>query len=366
MGVELKRIYAKISKIKQSEYRKTYVKVSSNGAVLAINGKLEKVEGAVLNLYASQRDVIEFTKLDSTDLSKYHMIVVGSHDKKVPLADRFKKYVEEGGYLVTTGMCLENIVSDLFPEFLGFHKKVIKGGTFKGEISSPDNVLTKDTTNKKSLKYWVEEKSHPIKKISPNIKELVTSRKLEKKFGSGALVVAFNYGSGMVVHTLPHLHHPKANDSLNNANAYMLSNILDDSVTRAFPDEIKTPFDMHQMSYVNMVVLDDTSKKCNFCKSHFANYDGKVFKCGSCNTHYHEFCLNQQMAREGTCINCGKVLFFEKYKDALYDVYNRPQGVPQPQPTQRPESASSQTESKPEKTDSEPEKKEGDGPLPTE
>jgi len=107
MVVDLKKVYAKVAESKQAEKRKVFVKVSNNGAVLGINGNREKVEDVIKNLYANQRDIIDFSKLGSTDLSKYHLIVIGSHDKKAALADRLKTYTEEGGYLVTTAKCLE-------------------------------------------------------------------------------------------------------------------------------------------------------------------------------------------------------------------------------------------------------------------
>ena len=40
MGVDLKRVYAKVSENKQANKRHVYVKVSGNGAVLGINGNI--------------------------------------------------------------------------------------------------------------------------------------------------------------------------------------------------------------------------------------------------------------------------------------------------------------------------------------
>jgi hypothetical protein len=336
MVVDLKKVYAKVAESKQAEKRKVFVKVSNNGAVLGINGNREKVEDVIKNLYANQRDIIDFSKLGSTDLSKYHLIVIGSHDKKAALADRLKTYTEEGGYLVTTAKCLDTVVADLFPDLIGFDKKEIKGGAFKGEIPSLDHPFIRGATKKKSLKFWVEDRTHPIKKVKPGIDELVTSKKLKKKYGSGALIVTLNYGSGMIVHMLPKLHPSKSNENGHYLSAYILSNILDEAVTKAIPDEIRMPSDMRQMAYVNMAVIDDPTKKCIFCNSTFKNYEGKVFRCGSCGTNYHEFCLEQQLAINGTCGNCGKVMIYEKFKEALNAAAAPPYFQP-PIPPQEPE-----------------------------
>lgn len=336
MGVDLKRVYAKVAESKRTNKGKVYLKVSNNGAVLGINGSKEKVEDAVRNLYANQRDIIDFSKLASAELSKYHMILIGSHDKKPALSDRFKKYIEDGGYLVTTGRCLDTIIAGLFPDIISYDKKEIKGGAFKGEISSLEHPLIRGATKKKALKFWVEDKSHPIKKVKPVIQEIVTSKKLQKKYGSGAILISFNYGEGMIVHMLPRLHPSQSNEQLHYTSAYLLSNILDEAVNKKIPDEIRTATDARQVSYVNMVIIDDPSKKCAFCESTFKDYEGKVFRCSACNSNYHEFCLEQQLGRDGICNKCKKLMIYEKYKGAInaaaVQTYPQP---PTPPPEQR-------------------------------
>lgn len=332
MGVDLKKLYAKVAEIKQKEKRNEFVKVSTNGAILGINGNKEKIGGAVKNLYASQKDVIDFTKLGSIDLSKYHVILVGSHDKKEPLAERLKKFVEEGGILITTSKCLESIIIHQFPGELAPEKEEIKGGAFKGEFSSLEHPMIKGATNKKVLKFWIEDKSHPIKKVGLKIDEIAASKKLEKKHGAGTLIVAFPFGEGTIVHMISKLHPKDANEAAHFLSAFMLSNILDAAVSKALPDEVRRASDVGQMAYVNPVVLKDTSKNCAFCGSTFKEFEGQVLRCGGCGENYHEFCLEQQLGRDGTCTNCGRLLIFEKYKDTLF-------GVPQlqaPPPAQHP------------------------------
>lgn len=336
MGVDLKKIYAKVAKAKQVNKRKAFIKVSNNGAVLGINGSLEKIEDAVKSLYANQQDITDFTKLGSIDLSKYHLILVGSHAKKPPLAVRLKKYVQEGGYLVTTGKCLDTIIADLFPDTIIYDKKEIKGGAFKGEFSNLNHPFISGATKKKALKFWLEDKTHPIKKVDSEVEDIFFSKKLEKKYGSGAVVVSFNYGEGTIVHILPKLHPSKSNEQGHYIGAYILSNILDEALTKAIPDEISMPTDESLMAYVNMVILDDPTKNCIFCGSTFKESKGKVFKCGSCGSHYHEFCLEQQLGRDGTCKNCSRIMIFEKFKGALNAAtvpayYRPPQPPPEPE-----------------------------------
>jgi hypothetical protein len=368
MGVDLKKLYAKVAEIKQRERRNDFVKVSNNGAILGINGNKEKIGGAVKNLYASQKDVIDFTKLGSTDLGKYHVILVGSHDKKEPLADRLKKFVEEGGVLITTAKCLESIIIDQFPGELAPEKEEIKGGAFKGELASLEHPMIKGATKKKVLKFWVEDKSHPIKKVGLKIDEIATSKKLEKKHGAGTLIVAFPFGEGTIIHMLPKLHPRDANEATHFLSAYMLSNILDEAVSKAIPDEIQRASDVGQMAYVNPVVLKDVDEKCVFCGSTFKEFEGKVFRCSGCGKDYHEFCLEQQLGRDGTCTGCGRLLIYEKFKQELFES-PQPQAPPRTQQPPPPQEEKKEEPAPPEEKKKEstppPEEKKEEPPPPT-
>lgn len=352
MGVDLKDIYAKVAESKRKEKANDFAKVSKSGAILGINGNKEKVGGIVKNLYANQKDVIDFTKLGSTDLGKYHVILVGSHDKKEPLADRLKKYVEEGGVLVTTAKCLDSIIIDQFPGELAPEKEEIKGGAFKGEFTSLDHPVVRGATTKKVLKFWVEDKSHPIKKVGLKIDEIVASKKLEKKHGSGTLIVAFNFGEGTIIHMLSRLHPKNASDTTQFVCAYMLTNILDEAVTKAIPDEIRRASNVGQMAYVNPVKLKDADKKCAFCGSTFKEFEGKIFRCGGCGEFYHEFCLEQQLGRDGTCTNCNKLLIYQKYKEELFET--PPPQAPTSQPPPPPEEKKEESQPPPEEKKVEP------------
>jgi hypothetical protein len=367
MGVDLKKVYAKVAESKQKEKGNVFIKVSKSGTILGINGNKEKIGGAVKNIYARQKDVIDFTKLGSTDLGKYHVIVVGSHDKKEPLADRLKTYVEEGGVLVTTAGCLESIIIDQFPGELAPEKEEIDGGAFKGEFLSLEHPVIKGATRKKALKFWVEDKSHPIKKVGLKIDEIAVSKKLEKKHGSGTLVVAFNFGEGTIVHMLPKLHPKDANDAAHYVAAYMLSNILDEAVSKALPDEIRRASDTGQMAYVNLVVLKDADKKCAFCGSTFKEFEGKIYRCGGCGEFYHEFCLEQQLGRDGTCTNCKKLLIYKKFKEDLFETPQYQAPPPAEQPPPPPEEKKEESAPPPEEKKQEPppEEKKEEPPPPT-
>ncbi len=317
MGVDIKKIYMKVAENKQNTAKGVFLKVSNNGSVLGINGSLEKVDVVIKNIYAKERDIIEVSKLEETDLSRYHLVLVGSHAKKIPLSDKLKKFVEEGGYLVTTDRSLDNIVVNMFPDIIGIEKKEIKGGAVKGEISNLSHPFIRGTTKKKAIKLWIEEKAHPIQKLRPEMESLVFSKKFEKKYGSGLLIVSFRHKEGNVVHMMAKLHPEKSNEEGHLFTAHLLTNILDEAVSKAVVDEIQRPTDFSQMAYISITVIKDPKQKCIFCGSTFEDYKDKVYLCSSCKTHYHEFCIEQQLSRDGTCTGCGRILIYEKFKGQM-------------------------------------------------
>ena len=139
----------------------------------------------------------------------------------------------------------------------------------------------------------------------------------------------------------------------------MLSNILDEAVTRALPDEIRRASDVSQMAYVNPVKLKNLDKKCVFCGSTFKEFEGKIFRCGGCGEYYHEFCLEQQLGRDGTCNNCKKLLIFQKYKEELFEAPG-PQAPPESPPSEQPPPPPEEQKEEPQEP---PEEKKEDSPL---
>jgi hypothetical protein len=336
MGVDLRNIYKKVAEAKRSTRKGVFVKVNKYGAVLGVNGTKEKVENVIKNLYANKRDIIDISKLDETDLSKYHLIIIGSQGKKDPAFDKLKNFVQEGGFLVTTDKSLDTIVAELFPDTITYKKEEIKGGAIKGEFSNMEHPFVRGASKKKVLKFWVEDKSHPITKKKPGVKSIVTSKKLKKKYDSEALMVALKFGDGMIVHMLPKLHPEESNEQGHYVSAHIVSNILDEAVIKMVPDEIRAPTNPSSMAYINMVLLKDPTINCVFCGSSFQDYEDKVYMCGACQEHYHKFCVEQQLARDGTCSKCGRVMIFENFKSDM-EAAAAPQTFQPPDPPPEPE-----------------------------
>lgn len=340
-------IYGNIVEDKQFSKKDVFEKVSGKGAVLGIKGKHENIKWIVDHLYAKRKDVIDFSKLSGIDLSEYHMIVIGSPGEKSPLLERFKKYVYSGGYLVTTGGSLYNIIGVLFPGFLVWKKEKIKEGMVKCELTRMEHPLLQGTKGKGDLKFWLEP-SYPINIRNPKgVNVLVSSKKLEKKYGSGALVVSFRYGEGMVVYMIPFFHPTKADEDQHYFSAALLSNLLDDAVNSAFPDPITSPTNQENMAYLSMIVLKDESKKCLACSKSFEDFKGVVHLCGGCKGLYHERCLEEQLREEGTCKYCGRLLIYEKHKDTLNAAYAPQYFAPPPSSPSEGEAGQEEKEKKP-------------------
>ena len=51
------------------------------------------------------------------------------------------------------------------------------------------------------------------------------------------------------------------------------------------------------------------NQKCALGDGNFADFDGKVYKCGKCGTLYHENCLGVQLA-QGICKICDSIFLY--------------------------------------------------------
>jgi hypothetical protein len=160
----------------------------------------------------------------------------------------------------------------------------------------------------------------------------------------------FDHGSagGRVIHLISHTHLQKGGAKGKYASALILTNILDEKVSakmgisksppkgyvsdweqpeqytqpqQAIPsapnDQYLNPSNQNMglTGTAQIVEVDVNSTnfsyadKCSYCGYDFGEYTGKIYKCQSCGTTYHENCLNMQI-NEGICKNCSKILLW--------------------------------------------------------
>ena len=123
---------------------------------------------------------------------------------------RVRKWVENGGYLFTTDWALST-VEKMFPGYIrqGGRQtsedwvavapvKAMEGHAYLKDVFSP---------LKGRPQWWLEEGSFPIQVVDAGkVQVLIDSSEMKKRYGEGAVAVAFDYGQGKVLHVCSHFY----------------------------------------------------------------------------------------------------------------------------------------------------------------
>jgi len=376
--------------------------VEKNGKILSIKGEYDQPDKVMAYTYAAVKDATDPQHINKMDLTKYDLVVIGCSGKDIPASflPRFREYVENGGWLLTTDWGIKTILEPLFPGYVQWNGEKTADTVVACDLVDPnhpflhgvvdslksssykddDAVGPKTYKNAQkipgksdSFKWWLEDKSFPIKVLRKmDVKVLITSYEIEKKWGAGPVYVYFPFGKGLVAHFISHTVLQKGASKGKFASAIILTNLLDECIKfkygidagrsgsyqdpgqsvmstkgmgKAAPSYGGTgagpfaspdvqqydpyggsaPAQRPQMQHLNpnegvvpsfggvaqavMTQVTDPTKLCAVCGLGFgADFTGNAYECTGCHTVYHEDCLHVQVNSEGTCKQCNQVL----------------------------------------------------------
>jgi hypothetical protein len=374
-----KDLYSEVKKRKMEALNKKDVveAVEKHGKILAIDGKYEKPKKVIEHMYASTKKVIKENEIMKINLSLYDVVLIGCPGSDIPYSahPKIKEFVTNGGYLITTDWAIHSIIENIFPGYIRWNGAKTADAVVACQILESnhpflENVLSEiqqskwskqstKNTKKSEFRWWLETRSFPIQILNPqNVKVLISSREIQKKWGEAPVLVEFDYGKagGKVIHMISHTHLQKGGTKGKYVSALILTNILDEKISRKMGISKKispgyvsnwegiTPQTSEQSSQIpmedqwvslpeqeNYVIpsnsaggLAQTSQiteispndnkfsftsKCIYCGYDFVDHSGKVYLCQACGTLYHELCINHQI-NEGVCKNCGRILLW--------------------------------------------------------
>ncbi|MHA1281318.1 MAG: hypothetical protein ACTSQP_02330 [Promethearchaeota archaeon] len=380
-----KDLYSEVRRRKlEALNKKDVVKaVEKHGKMLFIDGKFEKAKKIVDSIYASKRDLIktrELNKVLTVDLNQYDVVLIGCPGNEIPTAahPKIKEYVLRGGWLITTDWAIRSIIEVIFPGYIRWNEQRTGDTVVACQILEPNHpflhgVLSEITqekwqkhtykTKKEEFRWWLENRSFPIQIINPAVRVLIASQELQMKWGDGPVLVEFNYGNngGKIIHMISHAVLQKGGKKGQYASALILTNILDEAVSRRMglskgtstpqyvsdwesaqqPQQAgyQIPLEeqwVHppqqaqpQENYLTPSLgtgpgLTGTAQiqevdpnagnfsygsKCAYCEYDFGEFTGKIYKCSACGALYHDSCLNIQI-NEGVCKKCGSILLW--------------------------------------------------------
>jgi Bacterial SH3 domain len=120
---------------------------------------------------------------------------------------KVRRFVKTGGYLVTTDWAL-SMLARAFPGY------VKRGGRNSGNDVVKVHVHENDDPWLKQIKamkgkprWWLESSSYPIRVLNKQkVKVLISSNEMKRKYGHGAIAVAFRHDDGKVLHMTSHFY----------------------------------------------------------------------------------------------------------------------------------------------------------------
>ncbi len=375
-----KNLYSEVKKRKMEALNKKDVvkAVEKHGRILAIEGEYEKPQKIIEHMYAAEKIVIKrkmiTKKIRSIDFNDFDVLLIGCSGKDIPTSvfSKIRDFVLNGNYLITTDWALQSIIEPIFPGYIRWNRQRTADAVVPCQILETNHPFVEgvlgeiqqskyksNDTKNDEFKWWLETRSFPIEVLNYNeVKILINSWEIKKKWGEGAVLVYFNYGKkgGKVIHMISHTHLQKGGIKGKYASAMILTNILDEKISNKLGIQQKNqgyvssweeiprpiqnqkpleeqwvtpqsnnnylnPSSINQDSNVSLtttsqiVEIDKNSSdfsfgsKCVYCGYDFLEYTNKIYKCKECGIPYHEQCINQQV-NEGICKNCQRILLW--------------------------------------------------------
>lgn len=251
--MSFKDLYSEVKKRKmQALNKKDVVKaVEKHGKILAVDGKFEKVKKVIKYMYASEKEIIKTRNLKDIlkiDLNRFDVVLLGCPGNNIPRAahPKIKKYVEQGGWIISTDWVIKSIVEPVFPGFIRWNGNRSDDAVVSCQILEPnhpflDGVVSEiskskwksKSTKKEEFQWWLENRSFPIQILNHQaVRVLIASWELKNKWGEAPVLVYFDYGKrgGRVIHMISHTHLQKGGEKGKYASALILTNILDEKI----------------------------------------------------------------------------------------------------------------------------------------
>ncbi|MHA1848455.1 MAG: hypothetical protein ACTSXU_12485, partial [Promethearchaeota archaeon] len=250
-----KDLYSEVKRRKMEALGKAKIvkAVEKHGKILTIRGEYDQPAKVLKHAYAAVKDDIDPRQVNKVNLNNYDLVVIGCSGKDIPTNSlmKFNEYVNNGGWLLSTDWVLKTIIEPVFPGYIRWNMEKTADTVVSctlvdpshpfldGVIETLKSIKSSKTKGPKSMhpamlptfKWWLEDKSFPIEILRKNeVKVLIESYEIKKKWGASPVFVYFTYGKGLVAHFISHTHLQKGASKGKFASAIILTNLLDECV----------------------------------------------------------------------------------------------------------------------------------------
>ncbi|MFW9822378.1 MAG: hypothetical protein ACFFE4_05560 [Candidatus Thorarchaeota archaeon] len=189
------------------------LKKVKESSIIIVTGSYDRVE-SVLDMIKIPYVLIEPDEVEQIELNPDQILIINCpgniYDKGLP---KIKNFVKRGGFLFTTDWALQNILEKIFPEYVKYNQRPTGDDCVAVQVVDKSNKFLEGLFKAEEEPiWWLESSSYPIQIIDKkNVKVLVTSKEMEKKYGEAPIVITFKYGDGgTILHMTSHYYLQRA------------------------------------------------------------------------------------------------------------------------------------------------------------
>jgi hypothetical protein len=175
------------------------------GEILITLGTYDRVQQVLDHLQVPYQ-TLPCQVLETVPLRADQVVVVNCPGEFSPKGvETIRRFVAGGGTLITTDWALRTTIERAFPGTIAYNQRPTQDDVVAISWVHPDSPLTRGVeVAGQKIRWWLESSSYPIRVLDRRVITLVRSDEMGRKYGEAAVVVAFDYGEGMVVHLTSH------------------------------------------------------------------------------------------------------------------------------------------------------------------
>jgi len=184
--------------------------------ILVVLGDFDKIE-LVLEAYGWPHTKIERQALVRRKYPAAKLLFINCARKPPApearkLVSIIKRFVQRGGWVVTSDWAIEPYLTDAFPDRVKLFegKRRQPDTTVTVHPSSTDPLLEGVFSRRARSAWWLEETSK-LFTVGGRVDVLVDSDDMLRRYGTKAVVFRFRYGRGLVLHLLGHFYQKDGN-----------------------------------------------------------------------------------------------------------------------------------------------------------
>ena len=178
----------------------------SRDDIVVVRGQYDRIE-EVLEVMDLPHVAIDANKLTRLTLRPDQMLVINCPGKIDRTSiEQVREFVRSGGSLFTTDWALKYVLEPSFPGVVKFNEQLTPDAVVEVQQNASDNPLLDGIFDENAdPQWWLEGSSYPIEILNRGqVKVLVDSTELGRRWGESPVVISFEYGFGEVLHMISH------------------------------------------------------------------------------------------------------------------------------------------------------------------